>query len=108
MTCQNEKGYIAVIYRSPSQSCSEFEDFLFNLEKLINQIKQLKPSFTIILGDFNARSSDWWPDDITSPEGTHINSLISMYGFDQLISDPNHILLLHPHVLILFLLINLT
>ena len=67
MTCQNEKGHIAVI-------------------------KQLKPSFTIILGDFNARSSDWWPDDITSPEGTHINSLISMYGFDQLISDPTHIL----------------
>ena len=92
VTCQNEKGYIAVIYCSPSQSCSEFEDFLFNLEKLINQIKQLKPSFTIILGDFNARSSDWWPDDITSPEGTHINSLISMYGFDQLISDPTHIL----------------
>ena len=51
VTCQNEKGYIAVIYRSPSQSCSEFEDFLFNLEKLINQIKQLKLSFTIILGD---------------------------------------------------------
>ena len=24
VTCQNEKGYIAVIYRSPSQSCSEF------------------------------------------------------------------------------------
>ena len=69
VTCQNDdlsKCYIAVIYCSPSQSCSEFEDFLFNLEKLINQIKQLKPSFTIILGDFNARSSDWWPDDITS------------------------------------------
>ena len=86
VTFQNQKGYIAVIYRSQSQSCNEFEDFLFNLEQLINQIKQLKPSFTkIILGDFNARSSDWWPDDITSPEGTHSNSLISMYGFDQLI-----------------------
>ena len=48
VTCQNEKGYIAVIYHSPSQSCSEFEDSLLNLEKLINQIKQLTPSFTII------------------------------------------------------------
>ena len=67
MTCQNEKVYIAVI-------------------------KQLKPSFTITLGDFNAKSCDWWPDDITFPEGTHINSLISMYGFDQVISDPTHIL----------------
>ena len=78
VTCQNVKSCIAVIYHSPSLSCSEFEDSLFNLEKLINQIKQLKPSFTIILGGFNARSSDWWPDDITSPEGTHINSLISI------------------------------
>ena len=92
MTCQDQRGYIAVVYRSPSQSCNEFEDFLLNLEKLINQVKQLKPSFTIILGDFNARSSDWWQADITSPEGTHINSLISMYGFDQLMSDPTHIL----------------
>ena len=92
MTCQNQKGYIVVIYRSSSQSCNESEDFLSILEKLISQIKQLKPSFTIILGDFSASSSDWWPDDITSPEGTHINSLISMYGFDQLISDPTHIL----------------
>ena len=39
---QNQKGYIAVIYCSQSQSCNEFEDFLFNLEKLINQIKKLK------------------------------------------------------------------
>ena len=92
VTCKNQKGYFAVIYHSSSQSCNEYEDFLFNLEKPINQIKQLKPSFTIILGDFNARSSDWWPDDITSPEGAHINSLISIYGFNQLISDPTHIL----------------
>ena len=92
VTCQNQKGYIAVIYHSPSQSCIEFEDFLFNLEKLTNQIKPFKPSFTIILGNFNARSSDWWPDDITSPEGAHVNSLISMYGFDQLILDPTQIL----------------
>ena len=50
--------------------------------------KQLKPSFTIILGDFNAKSSDCWPGNITSHKGTHNNSLISMYGFDQLTVDP--------------------
>ena len=42
VTFQNQKGYIAVIYCSQSQSCNEFEDFLFNLEKLINQIKKIK------------------------------------------------------------------
>ena len=38
VTCQNQKGYIAVIYSSPSHSCNEFEDFLFNLEKIVSQI----------------------------------------------------------------------
>lgn len=31
-------------------------------------------------------------DDVISPEGTQINSLIFMYDFDLLISDPIHIL----------------
>ena len=35
VTFQNQKGYIAVTYCSPRHSCNEFEDFLFNLEKLI-------------------------------------------------------------------------
>ena len=83
LLCENQKSYIGIIYHSPSQSCNEFEDFLLNLEKLINQIKQLKPSITIIFGDFNARYSDSWAHDITSTEDTHINSLISMYGFDE-------------------------
>ena len=34
LTCQNKKGYIAVIDRSLSQPCNEFEGFLSNLENL--------------------------------------------------------------------------
>ena len=52
----------------------------------------LKSSFTVILGDFNARSQSWWSDDITSFEGSHIDSLTTTYGFHQLISDPTHLL----------------
>ena len=66
--------------------------FYLILKNLKNLNKQIKWSFTVILGDFNAGYSDWWQDDITSPEGTHIDYLISMYVFDQLISDPAHIL----------------
>ena len=35
VTCQSQKAYIAVIYRSLSQSCNEFDNFLFNIEKLL-------------------------------------------------------------------------
>ena len=67
VTLQRQKGYVIVIYRSPSQTAVEFDEFLSNLEKLLNFVKQLQPSFTIILGDFSARSKSWWSDDITSP-----------------------------------------
>ena len=55
VTLQSQKGYVIVIYRSPSQSTVEFDEFLSNFENLFNFVKGLKPSFTIILDDFNAR-----------------------------------------------------
>ena len=33
---QNSKGYIGVIYRSPTQNIIEFENFLSNFQKLLN------------------------------------------------------------------------
>ena len=55
-------------------------------------VKGLKRSFIIVVGDFNARSKSWWPDDITSPEVTDIDSLTAIYGLHQLLSDPVHLL----------------
>ena len=93
LTVQNKVGYVAVIYRSPSQSVNEFDDFLLNFEKLLNQISQLKSSFLVILGDFNARSRSWWCEDKTSREGAQLESLTISCGLHQLISDPTHVLL---------------
>ena len=57
----------------------------------LNFVKWLQPSFTTILGDFNARSKSWYPDDITSPESTDIDSLTTVHGLQQLISEPTHL-----------------
>ena len=92
LSIQNKVGYIAVIYLSPNQSVNEFDEFLLNFEKLLNQIIVLKSSFLVILGDFNARSRSWWCEDITSNEGTQLESLTIPYGLHQLISDPTHLL----------------
>ena len=88
MTLQCQKGYVIAIFRSPSQSTAEFNEF----ENLPNFISGLKPSFTIILGHFNARSKSQWPDDITSAEDTEIDSLTTMHGLHQLISFLTHLL----------------
>ena len=48
--------------------------------------------FTIILGNFNVRSSVWWTKDKTTTEGTQPESVTSVHGFHQLISQPTHLL----------------
>ena len=54
VTIENKKGYIVVLYISPSQTANEFHDFQCNCEKLLNQVKQFCSSFNVIIGDFNA------------------------------------------------------
>ena len=92
VTLQSQKDCVIVICRSPSQSTVAFDEFLSNFENLFNFVKVFEPCFTIIMDDFNARSKSWWPDDTTSPERTDIDSLATMHGLHQLISDPIHLL----------------
>ena len=92
VTLQCQEGYVIVIYQSPSQSTVESDEFLSNFENLLNFVKGITPSFTIISGNFNTGPTSWWLDDITSPEGTDIDSLTTMHGLHQLISDPTHLL----------------
>ena len=82
------------MYRSPSQNSIEFESFLSGFEDMLSSSLFSKSQFTVILGDFNARSSTWWSNDITNINGTLIDSLTTTHGFKQLISDATHILLL--------------
>ena len=75
------------MYRSPSQSSIEFESFFSGFEDMLNSVLFSKSQFTVILVDFNARSSTWWSNDITNINGTLIDSLTTTHGFKQLISD---------------------
>ena len=62
------------------------------LENLLGDGRNKGPTFTILLGDFNARSKSWWVHDIANNEGTQTEFISSLYGFSQLISEPTHIL----------------
>ena len=96
VSIQNSKGYIGLKYRSPSQNITKFENFLLNFEKLLNYTTSNNDLYTVILGDFNARSSVWWTKDKTTTEGTQLESLKNMHGFHQLISQPTHLLSQSP------------
>ena len=66
---KGEKHFLTSIYRFPSQSHDE------NL--LLNNINDEFPICSIVTGDFNARYSSWWKNDITNTPGQEINSLTS-------------------------------
>ena len=40
----------------------------FSFEKLLQELSAPNPDFSIILGDFNARSKSWWKSDINTIE----------------------------------------
>ena len=46
-------------YRSPSQKQGEFQEFKSNLEMNLDAISTNNPSLTVMIGDFNAKSSNW-------------------------------------------------
>ena len=52
----------------------------------------LKSSFTVIIGYFSKISKSWWTDGITSYEGSHVESVTTVNGVQQLISDQTHLL----------------
>ena len=54
-------------------------------------MKHLPPSFTITLGDFNTRSKSWCSDDITSPDGTDIDSLTTVLELQQITLESTHL-----------------
>ena len=81
MTYNNKKVIVSVIHRSPNQNISEFDLFLSNFEELLSDINKHKPFLSIITGDFNARSSSWWPKGIDTTEGSKLFSLTSSNGF---------------------------
>ena len=69
MSCNSKNVMVSVIYRSPSQTNDEFEVFLSNFQMLLDEINNRKPSLSVIAGDFNARCSSWWSNDINTTEG---------------------------------------
>ena len=60
MSHNDKKVIVSVTCRSPSKSTDEFDSFLSNFEKFLNDINKRKPSLSVVTSNFNSRSSSWW------------------------------------------------
>ena len=61
------------LYRSPTQSTDEFENFVYNSDLTLEAVTQKNPFLTVIIGDFNAKFNKWCSTDKTTLEGAKLN-----------------------------------
>ena len=96
IVCEIRNGskrlFLTLLYRSPSQDFDEFTLFKRKWEETIININNCSPTMSVCIGDFNARNSNWWPEDTTNSQGIDLEELSSQYGLHQIIDKPTHIL----------------
>ena len=80
------------LYRSPSQSQDDFATFSDNFEITLDLISKKNPFLIVVLGDFNAKLSQWHDKDRSTSDGISIENITSQFGLYQIINEPTHIL----------------
>ena len=63
------------LYRSPN-----FQSFINNLELNLDSVMVNNPFLTVILGEFNVKSSFWYKSDITTHKCSKIDGVTSQFG----------------------------
>ena len=89
---QNKKSFLTCIYRSPSRNQDELKNFCTDFDIALNKMNDELPLCSIVTGDFNARCSRWWKNDITNLQGQELDSLTLSAGYNQIIDKPTHVI----------------
>ena len=92
VSINNKRSYVVSLYRSPNQTSDEFDSFITNLENLVVDISRSNRHFLLLIGELNAKSSNWSSNDTTTAEGAQLDYFTSLYGMKQVKTEPTHIL----------------
>ena len=68
-------------------TCLKVTDSLIPCKLLVSR----KAGFVMMISDFNVKSSNWSINDTATPEKAQLDSITSLYGIKQLISELTHI-----------------
>ena len=80
------------LYRSPSQSQDDLTTFLDNFEMTLDLVSKKNPFLFVVLGEFNAKLSQWHDKDSSTSKEISVESITSQVGLHQIINEPTHIL----------------
>ena len=79
------------LYRSPSQTWYIFETFADNFELTLDTIVNKNRFLIVALGNFNAKTTNWYKNDINTYEGLNSGTNTSQFGLQQLINEPTNL-----------------
>ena len=82
-----KKCFFTCLYRSPTQTSNESEDFCTDLTLFLSNINDHNPACCVITGDFNATSPLWWALNKENKEGRERTSSV---GYSQLNDKATH------------------
>ena len=58
----------------------------------LDLVSKKNPFLVVVLGDFNAKLSQWYDKDGSTSEGISVENIASQFGLHQIINEPTHIL----------------
>ena len=86
MSQSDRPTVIGCVYRPPS---SDLPTFMHNLE---DTIQKCYHSDIVVVGDFNAKSPEWFPSDSSNVAGRELAPLFFQLGLRQCVSTPTRLL----------------
>ena len=78
-------------YRSPSQTRDIFKTFADNFDSTLGLIINKNSFLIVALGDFNAKTTNWYNNNINSYEPLKIDTITSQFGLKQIINEPTYV-----------------
>ena len=79
---------IGSLYHPPSNTAAAIDTFCNSLQRCLTVVKATT-SAVVLMGDFNARCSDW-EGDITDTAGHQLRCLLKIFSLEQLVNFPTH------------------
>ena len=79
------------LYRSPSQTRDIFKTFADNFELTLDSIVNKNQILIVTLDNFNAKTTNWYKNNVNSYEGLDIDTITFKFGLQQIINEPTYL-----------------
>lgn len=81
---------LLTVYRPPNGS-STLPDFISDLDSTLINLRSFSRHLTCVVGDFNAKSCNWWSGQTSNDAGIALFNLMLDHGLTELVEGPTRL-----------------